>query len=122
MENEEDFPDARPRIWRAIYAIQIENAVYKEKVKMLEDIFQRHLDFHDGLVGSLKEINSKLESNGLVLVEMKEKLESNKKEIDSLWAFPLKIVGFIVALGGAGTVAYKIARWFISAGDIRIVR
>lgn len=122
MGNEEDFPDARPRIWRAIDSIQLETAVFKEKTKMIEETLQRHLDFHDGLLHSLNDINKKLETNGLVLVEMKEKLENNKKEIDSLWAFPIKIAGVIVALGGAGTVAYKVARWLISAGEIRIPR
>ena len=122
MKNEEDFPDARPRIWRAIDEIQLKHAVGTEKLKMLEEIFQRHLDFHDGLLASLNEINKKLETNGLVLVEMKDKLENNKKEIDSLWAFPIKLAGIIVALGGAGTVAYKIVRWIISAGEIKIIR
>ena len=49
MPEDEDFPDSRPRIWRAIDAIQVENAVVKEKLKMLEDVFSRHLDFHDGM-------------------------------------------------------------------------
>ncbi len=122
MKDEEDFPDARPRIWRAIDEIQLKHAVGTEKLKMLEEIFQRHLDFHDGLLASLNEINKKLETNGLVLVEMKDKLENNKKEIDSLWAFPIKLAGIVIALGGAGTVAYKVVRWIISAGEIKIIR
>lgn len=122
MKDEEDFPDARPRIWRAIDEIQLKHAVGTEKLKMLEEIFQRHLDFHDGLLSSLNEINKKLETNGLVLVEMKDKLENNKKEIDSLWAFPIKLAGIVIALGGAGTVAYKVVRWIISAGEIKIIR
>ncbi|TXH47449.1 MAG: hypothetical protein E6Q97_27060 [Desulfurellales bacterium] len=122
MKDEEDFPDERPRIWRAIDEIQLKHAVGTEKLKMLEEIFQRHLDFHDGLLASLNEINKKLETNGLVLVEMKDKLENNKKEIDSLWAFPIKLAGIVIALGGAGTVAYKLVRWIISAGEIKIIR
>jgi len=121
MENEEDFPNARPRIWRAINAMQIEHAVNREKLKTVEESFLRHLDFHDGMAKSLEAIKSKLESNGEVLVAVKIKLDENKKEIDSLWAFPLKAAGFIIALGGASTLAYKLARWLISNVYIRML-
>lgn len=122
MENPEDFPDARPRIWRAVDAMEVENAVVKEKLKMLEDVFSRHLDFHDGMAKSLESIKNKLQENGEVLVAVKIKMEENKKEIDSLWAFPLKLAGIVVAIGGASAVTYKFVRWLLTYSDIRIVR
>ena len=121
MENEQ-FDDSRPRFWRAIDEIQKENIVFKEKLRVIEDSFSRHLDFHDGMARSMESIRAKLEENGHVLVAVKMNQENNKKEIESLWAFPLKAVGFIVALGGSSTVAYKVAKWLISSTDIRIIK
>lgn len=118
----EDFPDERPRIWRAVDAIQVENAVVNEKLKMIEDVLSRHLDFHDGMAKSLDGIKTKLQENGEVLVAVKIKLEENKKEIDSLWAFPLKMAGVIIALGGATAAAYKLVCWLLSVSDVRIIR
>lgn len=122
MQEAEDFPDERPRIWRAVDAMKVENAVVNEKLKMLEDVFSRHLDFHDGMHKSLEGIKTKLQENGEVLVAVKIKLEDNKKEIDSLWAFPLKIAGIIIALGGATAAAYKLVCWLLSVSDVRIIR
>lgn len=122
MEDTEDFPDARPRIWRAIDAMQIDNAVVKEKLNMLEDTFSRHLDFHDGMAKSLEAIKEKLAENGEVLVAVRIKLDANKKEIDSLWAFPLKLAGIIVAIAGASAASYKFIKWLLSYSDIRIIR
>jgi hypothetical protein len=121
-DNDRDqYDDNRPRFWRAIDALQKEEILTKEKIRVLEDSFNKHLDYHDGMAKTLEAIKEKLEVNGNILVAVKINQEANKKEIDSLWAFPLKIAGFIVAAGGAGTVAYKLAHWFISAGDVRIV-
>ena len=122
MDDAEDFPDARPRIWRAVDAMEIENAVVHEKLKMLEDIFSRHLDFYDGMAKSLEGIKNKLTENGEVLVAVKLKLDENKKEIDSLWAFPLKLAGAIIAIGGATVASYKLVQWLLSYSDIRIIR
>lgn len=123
MADEElaEYDDNRPRFWRAIDSIQREDIITKEKIRVLEDAFNRHLNYHDGMAKALEAIKEKLEANGNILVAVKINQETNKKEIDKLWAFPLKIVAFIVALGGAGTVAYKVAHWLISAGDIRII-
>ncbi len=115
------YDDNRPRFWRAIDSIQREDIITKEKIRVLEDAFNRHLSYHDGMAKSLEAIKEKLETNGNILVAVKINQESNKKEIDKLWAFPLKIAAFVVALGGAGTVAYKLAHWLISAGDIRFI-
>ena len=121
-DNELDqYDENRPRFWRAIDSIQKEDIVTKEKIRVLEDAFNRHLDYHDGMAKSLEAIKETLETNGNILVAVKINQESNKKEIDKLWAFPLKIVAFIDAMGGAGTVAYNLAHWLISAGDIRII-
>lgn len=122
MQEAEDFPDARPRIWRAVDAMETENAVVKEKLKMLEDVFSRHLDFHDGMAKSLESIKSKLQENGEVLVAVKIQIDQNKKEIDSLWAFPLKLAGIIVAIFGASTASYKLIRWLLTYTDIHINR
>lgn len=119
---EDELNDTRPPLWKKLDHIESVHAVTSEKIKMLEDSFMRHMDFHDGMGKSLESIKLKLQENGEVLISLKLKLDENRKEIDSLWAFPLKLAGVIVALGGAGTVTYKLIKWLLTSADIRIVR
>lgn len=118
----DELNDNRPPLWKKLDQIDMVHAVTSEKIKTIEDSFMRHLDFHDGMAKSLDGIKLKLQENGEVLISLKLKLDENRKEIDSLWAFPLKLAGIIVALGGAGTVTYKLIKWLLTSTDIRIVR
>ena len=122
MTELEDFPDSRPRIWRAIDSIQIEQAVVKEKLKTLEDILSRHLDFHDGMASSLNAIREKLESNGCVLIEMKMSLENEKKRVDGIKSFPKAL---LIYLGTAATAIigwFQVWKWITHSLEVKITK
>lgn len=116
----EDFPDDRPRIWRAVDALQIENAVTQEKLKTLEDILERHLDFHDGMANSLEAIRNKLETNGGILIEMRKDIVSEKQRVDGIKSLPKTLLTY---LGIVATVLLgwsQVWKWVIHSLDVKL--
>ncbi len=120
MPEDEDFPDSRPRIWRAIDAIQLENAVVKEKLKMLEDVFSRHLDFHDGMAKSVEDIRNKLETNGGILIEMKKDMASEKQRLDGVKSLPKSVLTYL-GIGASAFLGWsQVWKWIVHSLDVKI--
>ncbi len=116
----EDFPDDRPRIWRAVDALQIENAVTQEKLKTLEGILERHLDFHDGMATSLTDIRNKLETNGGILIEMKKDMASEKKRVDGIKSLPKSILTYL-GIGATAILGWsQVWKWLAHSLDVKI--
>lgn len=113
MADEELSYPGKPRIWAAIEHNAMTNDLMKEQVRTFERMFERHLDETKTTNDMINKIKEQMDAHNTKLSEIIIILGSHKKEIESLWAFPLKVFGAIVALGGASTVIYKFAKWFI---------
>ena len=118
MENESDEKPYTTKFWETVMIAKQLSESAQKKVEELEDAYIRHTEEHASITKAIKEVNDRLSSNGEKLAGLLVMMETQKKEIDLLWVFPLKVAGAIIALGGASTVAYKIAKWFVRAGDI----
>ena len=117
---DEQLDDARPPLWKKLDKIERDLAVAAEKLKMIEDAFLRHLDFHDGMTKSLDGIRDRLEQIGLILADMKREIESEKKRVDGLWDFPRKILVYL-GLGSSAAIGwYQIWKWFSHSTEIKI--
>lgn len=120
VEDNDYTDDHRPRGWRALDDIQKENIVFREKIRVIEDAFSRHLDFHDEMSKTLETIRAKLETNGTVLVEMKADMKNEKTRVDGLWQLPVKILT-VLGIGSSATIGwYQIWKWVQHATDVKI--
>ncbi len=118
MENESDEKPYTTKFWETIMIAKQLSESAQKKVEELEDAYIRHTEEHASITEAIKEVNDRLSANGEKLAGLLVMMDTQKKEIDLLWVFPLKVAGAIIALGGATTVAYKIAKWFVRAGDM----
>ncbi len=108
----------RDGFWEEIAKSKNKIEILKVEMKTLEDAVMRFERLSDGLAGDMKQIRSICETLNETLIRFDARIVLTEKSIERLWAFPLKIAAVIIALGGAGTVAYKIARWIVTATDI----
>lgn len=113
MEDEEFADPGKPRIWKAIEHNDKMNEIITERIEAFEKMFERHLIESTSIYDDVRKTNSKLEENGLKLERMLSILEKHEAEIKSLWAFPLKIMGAIIAVAGASSAVVAFAKWFI---------
>ena len=112
--SDEDLSDpGKPRIWKAIEYNDKMNELLKERVESFEKMFERHLLESSAIYDDVKRTNSKLAENGLKLERMLAILEKHDAEIKSLWAFPLKIMGAIIAVAGASSAVVAMVKWFV---------
>lgn len=120
MTNEDQFDDNRPRFWRAIDAIQKEDVITKEKIRVLEDAFNRHLDYHDGMSKSLEDIRSKLETNGGILIEMKKDMFIEKSRVDSIKSLPKSLLTYL-GIGATVILGWsQVLKWITHSFDVKI--
>lgn len=112
--SDEDLSDpGKPRIWKAIEHNDKMNELLKERIESFEKMFERHLLESSAIYDDVKRTNSKLAENGLKLERMLAILEKHDAEIKSLWAFPLKIMGAIIAVAGASSAVVAMVKWFV---------
>ena len=100
-------------IWKAIEHNDKMNELLTERIESFEKMFERHLTESTSIYDDVRKTNSKLEENGLKLERMLAILEKHEAEIKNLWAFPLKIVGAVIAVAGASSAVIAVIRWFI---------
>ncbi len=116
---DEDLSDpGKPRIWKAIEHNDKMNELLTERIESFERMFERHLAESASIYDDVRKTNSKLEENGLKLERMLAILEKHEAEIKSLWAFPLKIMGAIIAVAGASSAVIAFAKWFIPRMEV----
>ena len=112
--SDEDLSDpGKPRIWKAIEHNDKMNELLTERIESFEKMFERHLLESTAIYDDVRKTNSKLAENGLKLERMLAILEKHEAEIKSLWAFPLKIMGAIIAVAGASSAVIAIVKWFV---------
>lgn len=112
--SDEDLSDpGKPRIWKAIEYNDKMNELLAERMESFEKMFERHLVESTAIYDDVRKTNSKLAENGLKLERVLAILEKHESEIKNLWAFPLKIMGAIIAIAGASSAVIAVAKWFI---------
>ncbi|HPO87532.1 MAG TPA: hypothetical protein PLN86_16960, partial [Candidatus Hydrogenedentes bacterium] len=112
--SDEDLSDpGKPRIWKAIEHNDKMNELLTERIESFKKMFERHLLESTAIYDDVRKTNSKLAENGLKLERMLAILEKHEAEIKSLWAFPLKIMGAIIAVAGASSAVIAIVKWFV---------
>ena len=112
--SDEDLSDpGKPRIWKAIEHNDKMNELLAERVESFEKMFERHLVESTAIYDDVRKTNSKLAENGLKLERVLAILEKHEAEIKSLWAFPLKIMGAIIAVAGASSAVVAMVKWFV---------
>lgn len=117
--SDEDLSDpGKPRIWKAIEHNDKMNELLTERIESFEKMFERHLVESTAIYDDVKRTNSELAENGLKLERMLAILDKHEAEIKSLWAFPLKIMGAIIAVAGASSAVIAVVKWFIPRMEI----
>jgi predicted RNA polymerase sigma factor len=112
--SDEDLSDpGKPRIWKAIEYNDKMNELLAERMESFEKMFERHLVESTAIYDDVRKTNAKLAENGLKLERVLAILEKHESEIKNLWAFPLKIMGAIIAIAGASSAVIAVAKWFI---------
>ena len=112
--SDEDLSDpGKPRIWKAIEYNDKMNELLAERVESFEKMFERHLVESMAIYDDVRKTNANLAENGLKLERVLAILEKHESEIKNLWAFPLKIMGAIIAIAGASSAVIAVAKWFI---------
>jgi len=102
------------KLWKAININMNKNELIENRMTTVENAMEEYGRRNADINRKLENISDKLE---LVLVNQEKsaiKIDNNKKEIDKLWAFPLKITASIIAIGGASAVVFKFALWLVS--------
>lgn len=110
----------RDGFWEAIAKNKEAIEMVKVEIGTLENAVMRFERLSDGLSNDMKQIRKICESLNETLVRFDARIESTEEQIKSLWAFPLKVAGAIMAIGGAGGVVYAFLRWFIPTLDIKV--
>lgn len=113
MSDEELLDPGKPRIWKAVEHNNKMNELLAERIESFEKMFERHLVESTAIYDDVRKTNSKLAENGLKLERVLAILEKHEAEIKSLWAFPLKIMGAIIAVAGASSAVVAMVKWFV---------
>ena len=118
MSDDELSDPGKPRIWKAVEHNDKMNELLAGRMDSLEKMFERHINESVGMNDEIRKTNVKLSENGLKLERVLAILEKHEDEIKSLWAFPLKIVGAIIAVAGASSAVVAFVRWFVPRMEI----
>lgn len=110
----------RDGFWEAIAKTKNNLELVKAQMTTVENAVMRFERLTDGLDTDMKRIREICETLNETLIRLESRITSAEKSIERLWAFPLKIAAVIIALGGAGTIAYKLAKWIITATNIPV--
>lgn len=109
----------RDGFWEAIAKNKNNIEMVKAEMTTIENAVMRFERLSDGLAGDMKQIRTICETLNETLIRLDARITSAENQIKSLWAFPLKVAGAIMAIGGAGGMVYAFLRWFIPSMDIR---
>ena len=118
MSDDELSDPGKPRIWKAVEHNDKMNELLAGRMDSLEKMVERHINESVGMNDEVRKTNVKLSENGLKLERVLAILEKHEDEIKSLWAFPLKIVGAIIAVAGASSAVVAFVRWFVPRMEI----
>ncbi len=110
----------RDGFWEAIAKNKEAIEMVKVELGTIENAVMRFERLSDGLSGDMKQIRKICESLNETLVRIDARVDATEKQIQSLWAFPLKVAGSIMAVGGASGMIYAFLRWFIPTLDIKV--
>lgn len=110
----------RDSFWRSIQENRNEVELVKTDMKNLESAVLRFERMSDGLAGDMKQIRTICEALNETLIRLDARISATEKQIGNLWAFPLKVAGAIMAIGGASGVVYAFMKWFIPTMEIKV--
>ena len=113
--DDEQFPS---KLWKAITTVMSRHDVIEARMESTENAMSEYGRRNSDINRKLEIIAEKLE---LILTNQAQqvlRIEHNDSEIKRLWAFPLKITGAIIAIGGASVFVWKFVEWLMSAQDI----
>ena len=106
------------KLWKAINKIMSRHELIENRIETVEVGMGEYGRRHQDINSKLERINEKLEKILTNQTEQNLRIIQNKVEIERLWAFPLKIVAVITAVGGASVIMWKFSRWLLSAEGI----
>lgn len=102
------------KLWEAINKIMTRHQIIENRMETVEVGMGEYGRRHQDINVKLEKITEKLEKILTNQTEQNMRIIQNKVEIERLWAFPLKIVAVITAIGGASAVVFKFALWLVS--------
>ena len=103
----------RDSFWRSIQENRNETEIVKADMKNLENAVMRFERLSDGLAGDMKQIRIICETLNETLIRLDARISATEKQIGNLWAFPLKIMGAIIAVAGASSAVVAMVKWFV---------
>jgi hypothetical protein len=106
------------KLWEAINQIMTRHQIIENRMETVEVGMGEYGRRHQDINVKLEKITEKLEKILTNQTEQNLRIIQNKVEIERLWAFPLKIVAVITAVGGASVIMWKFSRWLLSAEGI----
>jgi hypothetical protein len=106
------------KLWEAINLIMTQHKIIENRMETVEVGMGEYGRRHQDINVKLEKITEKLEKILTNQTEQNLRIIQNKVEIERLWAFPLKIVAVITAVGGASVIMWKFSRWLLSAEGI----
>ncbi len=110
----------RDGFWQAIAENRNELAMVKSDMTTMENAVMRFERMSDGLAGDMKQIRAICETLNETLIRLDARITATENQIKNLWAFPLKVAGAIIAIGGASAALYSFLKWFIPSMEIRM--
>ncbi len=109
----------RDGFWEAIAKNKTGLELVRAEMTTLENAVMRFERMSDGLAADMKQVRTICETLNETLIRFDARITASENQIKSLWAFPLKVAGAIMAIGGAGGMVYAFLRWFIPTMDVR---
>lgn len=110
----------RDGFWEAIAKNKNGLEMVKAEMTTLENAVMRFERMSDGLATDMKQVRTICETLNETLIRFDARIAATENQIKSLWAFPLKVAGAIMAIGGASAMVYGFLRWFIPSMEIKV--
>jgi hypothetical protein len=110
----------RDGFWEAIAKNREAVEMVKMEIGTLENAVMRFERLSDGLSNDMKQVRRICEMLNETLIKLDARITSTEEQIKSIWSFPMKIAGAIIAVGGASAVLYGFLRWFIPTLEIKV--
>lgn len=114
-----DYDERIPsKLWTDIQTVMNRYAIVENRMETVEHAMDEHGRRNADINRKLELIYEKLEKILTNQTDQNLRIIQNTVEIQRLWAFPLKITGAIIAIGGASVFVWKFVEWLMSAQDI----
>ena len=109
----------RDGFWEAIAKNKNGLDMVKADMITLENAVMRFERLSDGLAGDMKQIRTICETLNETLIRFDARITATENQIKSLWSFPLKVAGAIMAIGGASAIVVSFVKWFVPSIHIQ---